>query len=104
MLRAVRACLRDPGLRRIVGVVALVAFVLVVVLSAAHAGEKDHPASHDCGVCYAAATIGASESFAAPRFLALLDFSNSAPVRDAALPAVSEPRRAHAPRGPPAAL
>ena len=104
MLRAVRACLRDPGLRRIVGVVALVAFVLVVVLAAAHAGERDHPAHQDCGVCYAAATIGASESFAAPRFLALLDVSDTSPVCDAELPVASEPRRAHAPRGPPAAL
>lgn len=82
----------------------LVAFVLVVAMSAAHAGEKGDPAHHDCGVCYAAATIGASETFAAPRLLALLDVSHPAPVRQAARPVVSEPRRAHAPRGPPAAL
>ena len=104
MIRALRACLRDPGLRRVVGFVVLVAFVLVVALSAAHAGEKGDPAHHDCGVCNAVATIGTSESFAAPCVLAFFDLSDPAPVRDAAPPLVSEPRRAHAPRGPPAAL
>lgn len=103
MIRAVSSCLRDPGLRRIVGVVALIAFVFVVALSAAHAGEKCDPAHDDCGVCAAVATIATSECFAAPSFLARLDLTETAPFRDASLPATSEPRRAHAPRGPPAA-
>jgi hypothetical protein len=104
VIRALRACLRDPRLRRVVGFVVLVAFVLVVALSASHAGEKGDPAHQDCGVCHAVATIGTSESFAAPRFLVLLDVGSSAPAPDAARPVASEPRRAHAPRGPPAAL
>ena len=104
VIRALRACLRDPGFRRFVGFVVLVAFVLVVAMSAAHAGEKGDPAHQDCGVCHAVATIGTSESFAAPSFLALLDVVSSAPAPEAARPVVSEPRRAHAPRGPPAAL
>ena len=104
MIRALSGWLPDAGLRRFVGLVALIAFVFVVALSAAHAGEKCDPGHDDCGVCAAAATIGTSECFAAPTLLALLDACNPAPIRDAGVPASSEPRRAHAPRGPPAAL
>lgn len=104
MIRALRACLRDPGLRRVVGFVVLVAFVLVIALSASHAGEKGDPAHHDCGVCAAVATIGTSETFVAPTLVALLDVTETAPVRDAVRPVAAEPRRSHAPRGPPVSL
>jgi hypothetical protein len=101
VIRALRACLRRPDLRRIVGVVALLAFVLVVVLGAAHAGEK-HAAGHDhCGICDAVAAIGTSESFAAPQLTAQLAACDAVAAPDAAAPFAAEPRRSHAPRGPP---
>ena len=101
MIRALRACLRRPDLRRIVGIVALVAFVLVVFLGAAHAGEKHESGRDHCGVCDAVAAIGTSESFAAPQLVAISIDAESVAARDAAILLASRPRRSHAPRAPP---
>jgi hypothetical protein len=101
VIRALRDCLRRPEFRRIVCIVALVAFVLVVVLGAAHAGEK-HEAGHDhCGVCDAVAAIGTSESYAAPRLTAHVIESIPAATPDASVVVAAEPRRSHASRAPP---
>jgi len=101
VIRALRNCLRRPELRRIVGIVALVAFVLVVVLGAAHAGEKHDAGRDHCGVCDAVAAIGTSESFAAPRFVAHVLETDAVATRDAPAVVAAEPRRSHASRAPP---
>lgn len=101
MIRVLRDCLRRPDLRRIVGIVALVAFVLVVVLGAAHAGEKHEAGRDHCGVCDAVAAIGTSESFAAPQLTAHLVESVAVVPRDTVTDVAAEPRRSHAPRAPP---
>jgi hypothetical protein len=102
VIRALRACLRRPELRRIVGVVALLAFLFVVALGAAHVGEKQDASHVDhCGVCHAAALIGTSESFAAPQLVEILDAAAPVASHERRAPVAAEPRRAHAPRGPP---
>lgn len=101
MIRALRACLRRPDLRRFVGFVTLVAFVFVVAMAAAHAGEKHDSHTADCGMCDAIAAIGTSESFAAPQLVAHVAEVATLSSGDAAVPLAAEPRRSHAPRAPP---
>lgn len=101
MIRALRACLNDSRLRRFVGFVAVLAFALVVVLGASHAGEKTEAGHDHCGVCVAVGAIGTSESFGAPQLSGHLESADPVPLASAGVLVVSEPRRSHAPRGPP---
>ncbi len=101
MIRALRACLLDARLRRIVAIVGVLAFALVVVLGAAHAADTTDDDHDHCGVCVAAHSIGTSESFAAPQLTGHLDATDTASVPRAEILVASEPRRSHAPRGPP---
>ena len=104
MTRALRACLDRVDWRRVVGLVVLVAFVFVVALSAAHAhgGAEDGADHHDrCGICTTAASIGTSESFAAPQLVDVVRSASApAPLDSHVLLAAPLPRD-HSPRGPP---
>lgn len=102
MIHALRALVRRADLRRIVGVVALLAFVFVVCLGAAHLGDK-RDAGHDdhCGVCVSVSLIGTSESFAAPQLIEVLDAANRAALPETRVPLAAEPRRSNASRAPP---
>lgn len=101
MIRAFRACLLDTRFRRFVGIVGVLAFALVVVLGAAHASAPVDDGHDHCGVCVAAHAIGTSESFAAPSLTGHLDAADVLHIRPEGLLVASEPRRSHAPRGPP---
>jgi len=104
VIRALRDHLRRIDWRRVVGFVALFAFVFVVALSAAHAhGHDTGDGSHDegCGVCSTAALIGTSETFAAPQLVDVLDAAPSAAPLDSHVLLAAQLPRDHAPRGPP---
>jgi hypothetical protein len=98
---AVLRLLRRPEIRRIVGIVAVLAFVLLLVHGAAHAADHDGGADH-CSICAAHAQICTSETFAPPQIAEPLDAED--PL---VLPRYLEPRvhvldRSHTSRGPPA--
>lgn len=101
MIRVFRDCLRRPDLVRFVGVVALLAFVFVVALGAVHAGESGDTEHGHCGVCLAAAFVATPDAFVAPQFAGHVALAEAAPQPAARVPLATEPRRSHAPRGPP---
>jgi hypothetical protein len=101
VIRGLRAWTSGPGLRRVAGAIALAAFVMVVVLAAAH--SADASAGHDdrCGICTAASLVGASESFSPPTLLGpTAQPDRVAPPQDA-VACPFDPRRFPSPRGPP---
>jgi hypothetical protein len=111
-MTVLRGLLRSTGGRRLVALVALVAFVCLVFAAAApfahghdhshHGHDQQAPERDRCGVCDAVALIGASESFAAPA-LVLFDETLDAPPPPAARVAALAPLpRVLAPRPPPA--
>jgi len=69
VIRALRRPNTDT-LRRGLGILLVVAFVVLLVVGAAHAMEADHDhaESHECGVCVALAVLSA----ALPTFLIVL--------------------------------
>lgn len=75
--------------------------MLVVALSATHAGEGADAHHDHCGVCSAAALIGASETFVPPQLVRVLDVALPLePPRERRLVA-AEPAREPTPRPPP---
>ncbi len=103
MLRALRALTVRPGPRRTVGLALLVAFALVVVLAASHAGEASDGHRDHCGVCSTAALVGASETFAPPALVDVLALCDRVAQPEREVLVVHQPRRLPSPRGPPTA-
>jgi hypothetical protein len=99
--RALSALCRDAGLRRIVAAAALVAFVVAVVLGAAHAGDGGHDAH--CSVCTAAAAVFAGEFLVAPALAEHVEAQVAHRAPPSRVPVPLEPLLQHAPRGPPSA-
>lgn len=102
MIRALQAITREPRFRQCVGLVVLIAFVLAVAVGAAHVGERMGEGHDDCSACDAASAAFSSEVLLVPDFLPPPDVVRKSAECGVLAPRAFEPRRSHAPRGPPA--